>query len=56
MAYKQPDPLKNLDSKDRNVTIYLHTSLTNDIETVSIDDIETIDTYLYRSSLLGVWG
>ena len=41
---------KNLDSKDRNVTIYLHTSLTNDIETTSIDDIETIDTYLYRYS------
>jgi len=33
---------KNLDSQDRNVTIYLHTSMT--------DDIETIDTYLYRYS------
>ena len=33
---------KNLDSIDRNVTIYLHTSL--------IGDMETIDTYLYRYS------
>ena len=33
---------KALESQDRNVTIYLHTSVT--------DDIETIDTYLYRYS------
>lgn len=33
---------KNLDSVDRNVTIYLHTSRT--------DETETIDTYLYRYS------
>ena len=33
---------KNLDEKDRNVTIYLHAS--------KIDDSETIDTYLYRYS------
>jgi hypothetical protein len=33
---------KSLDSVDRNVTIYLHTSITN--------DMETIDTYLYRYS------
>lgn len=33
---------KNLDSVDRNVTIYLHTSMTS--------DMETIDTYLYRYS------
>ena len=33
---------KALDSVDRNVTIYLHTSL--------IDETETIDTYLYRYS------
>ena len=34
--------------KDRNVTIYLHTSLIG--ETGTIDDMETIDTYLYRYS------
>ena len=33
---------KKLDIKDRNVTIYLHTSRT--------DNIESIDTYLYRYS------
>ena len=36
---------KNLDSVDRNVTIYLHTSLIDEK-----DDMETIDTYLYRYS------
>ena len=36
---------KNLDSVDRNVTIYLHTSLID-----GTDVMETIDTYLYRYS------
>ena len=33
---------KKLESEDRNVTVYLHTSMTG--------DIESIDTYLYRYS------
>ena len=41
---------KSLDSVDRNVTIYLHTSLVGGTGTETIDDMETIDTYLYRYS------
>jgi hypothetical protein len=37
---------KNLESQDRNVTIYLHTSLIDE----KIDNMETIDMYLYRYS------